>query len=129
MHVTAHCIHSAIIAIIVAARRIAIVPCICAVIVGLVGIANEAVVVDHIIVGRLDVHTSDIGIEFISDDGIVFGARLKNGEEGNGLGGHTWLTLDGTPYHEIPDDGWQHFTAMYVYPEESSPAELGINQS
>jgi hypothetical protein len=48
--------------------------------------------------------------------GIVFGARLKDSGEGGGLGGHAWLTLNGLPYHENPDD-YAGFVVMYVYPE------------
>jgi hypothetical protein len=50
--------------------------------------------------------------------GIVFGARLKNSQEGGGLGGHAWLTLDGLPYYENPDD-YTGFAEMYVYPADS----------
>jgi hypothetical protein len=47
---------------------------------------------------------------------VIFGARLKNEEEGGGIGGHAWLTLDGIPYHENPED-YVGFVEMYVYPE------------
>jgi hypothetical protein len=48
---------------------------------------------------------------------IIFGARLKDGQEGGGIGGHAWLTLDGKPYHEAPSD-YEGFVEMYVYPEK-----------
>ena len=47
---------------------------------------------------------------------IVFGARLKRNDEGGGLGGHAWLTLNGRPYHESPANH-QGFVKMYAYPE------------
>jgi hypothetical protein len=47
---------------------------------------------------------------------IVFGARLKDRQEGGGLGGHAWLTLRGQPYYETPGD-YEGFVEMYVYPE------------
>lgn len=54
---------------------------------------------------------------------IVFGARLKSGREGGGIGGHAWLTLGGQPYHESPAD-YQGFTVMYSYPpQEKSEIE------
>jgi len=46
---------------------------------------------------------------------IVFGARLKPGAEGGGVGGHAWLTLHGHPYHEDPAD-MRGFAEMFVYP-------------
>jgi len=46
---------------------------------------------------------------------VVFGARLKAENEGGGIGGHAWLTLDGRPYHENPAD-YEGFVVMYVYP-------------
>ncbi len=49
---------------------------------------------------------------------IVFGARLKDEQEGGGVGGHAWLTLAGAPYHEAPGD-YEGFVAMYVYPESA----------
>ena len=49
--------------------------------------------------------------------GIVFGARLKQQTEGGGLGGHAWLTLNGQPYHENPQD-YDGFVPMYVYPPD-----------
>ncbi len=48
---------------------------------------------------------------------IVFGARLKSGQEGGGIGGHAWLTLHGQPYYEHPGD-YQGFVIMYVYPPD-----------
>ncbi len=47
---------------------------------------------------------------------IVFGARLKGQREGGGLGGHAWLTLNGSPYYENPGD-YEGFAPMYVYPQ------------
>lgn len=46
---------------------------------------------------------------------IVFGARLKNDQEGGGIGGHAWLTLNGAPYHEHPQD-YAGFAPMVTYP-------------
>lgn len=51
---------------------------------------------------------------------IVFGARLKGGQEGGGIGGHAWLTLHGQPYCENPGD-YQGFVEMYVYPPNPEP--------
>jgi hypothetical protein len=48
---------------------------------------------------------------------IVFGARLKSHQEGGGIGGHAWLTLNGSPYHEAPGD-YEGFVEMYRYPED-----------
>ena len=47
---------------------------------------------------------------------IIFGARLKREEEGGGIGGHAWLTLNGRPYFERPGN-YEGFARMYVYPE------------
>ncbi len=47
---------------------------------------------------------------------VVFGARFKERPEGGGIGGHAWLTLNGTPYFEHPAD-YEGFVEMYVYPE------------
>ncbi len=47
---------------------------------------------------------------------VVFGARLKDRQEGGGLGGHAWLTLNDAPYYENPDD-YTGFVVMYVYPQ------------
>jgi hypothetical protein len=52
---------------------------------------------------------------------IVFGARIKKESEGGGLGGHAWLTLNGEPYYENPQD-YRDFVAMFTYPEIPSPA-------
>jgi len=46
---------------------------------------------------------------------IVFGARFKEMQEGGGIGGHAWLTLDDDPYYEHPQD-YQGFVVMYIYP-------------
>ncbi len=50
---------------------------------------------------------------------IVFGARLKSHQEGGGIGGHAWLTLNGAPYHEQPQD-YAGFAPMFVYPTEDN---------
>jgi hypothetical protein len=50
---------------------------------------------------------------------IVFGARIKSAQEGGGIGGHAWLTLNGSPYYENPDD-YEGFVEMYVYPESKN---------
>ena len=50
---------------------------------------------------------------------IVFGARIKSQTEGGGVGGHAWITLNGQPYHENPQD-YANFAQMYVYPEDGS---------
>jgi len=47
---------------------------------------------------------------------IIFGARLKSQEEGDGIGGHAWLTLNDSPYYENPND-YEGFVVMYGYPE------------
>ena len=49
---------------------------------------------------------------------IVFGARLKDSQEGGSIGGHAWLTLDGSPYYENPDD-YAGFAVMYTYPVDN----------
>jgi hypothetical protein len=46
---------------------------------------------------------------------VIFGARLKAEGEGGGLGGHAWLTLNGEPYYETPQD-YVGFVEMYGYP-------------
>lgn len=46
---------------------------------------------------------------------VIFGARLKDQQQGGGLGGHAWLTLHGAPYYENPGD-YQGFVIMYQYP-------------
>ncbi|MBI1879759.1 MAG: lasso peptide biosynthesis B2 protein [Chloroflexi bacterium] len=46
---------------------------------------------------------------------LVFGARLKDSGAGGGIGGHAWLTLNGAPYYENPDD-YAGFVEMYTYP-------------
>ncbi|MCL4295326.1 MAG: lasso peptide biosynthesis B2 protein [Anaerolineae bacterium] len=46
---------------------------------------------------------------------IVFGARLKNDHEGGGIGGHAWLTLNGEPFYEDPQN-YAGFVEMYAYP-------------
>lgn len=53
---------------------------------------------------------------------IVFGARLKSGTEGGGVGGHAWLNLHGQPYHEDPADTIG-FAEMFVYPPTPLPIE------
>jgi hypothetical protein len=50
---------------------------------------------------------------------IVFGARLKSNQEGGGIGGHAWLTLNNAPYFENPQD-YAGFAPMYVYPVEDT---------
>jgi hypothetical protein len=52
---------------------------------------------------------------------IVFGARLKETREGGGIGGHAWLTLNGTPYYENAED-YAGFVEMYIYPVDSTPS-------
>lgn len=49
---------------------------------------------------------------------IVFGARLKGEHEGGGLGGHAWLTLNGSPYYENAQN-YRGFVEMYSYPVDS----------
>ena len=49
---------------------------------------------------------------------IVFGARFKGQQEGGGIGGHAWLTLDGVSYFENPQD-YEGFVEMYIYPGDS----------
>lgn len=49
---------------------------------------------------------------------IVFGARLKNDREGGGIGGHAWLTLNGEPFYEDPQN-YAGFVEMYAYPVDS----------
>ena len=51
--------------------------------------------------------------------GIVFGARFKDSSEGGGIGGHAWLTLNGEPYYENPQD-YAGFVAMYTYPDSET---------
>jgi hypothetical protein len=48
---------------------------------------------------------------------IIFGARLKSGQEGGGIGGHAWLTLHGLPYYENRGD-YEGFVEMYHYPPD-----------
>lgn len=47
---------------------------------------------------------------------IIFGARFKQAEEGDGIGGHAWLTLNNLPYYENPND-YEGFVEMYQYPQ------------
>lgn len=47
---------------------------------------------------------------------IVFGARLKSNQEGGGIGGHAWLTLNDAPYFENPQD-YAGFAPMFIYPQ------------
>lgn len=49
---------------------------------------------------------------------IIFGARLKNDREGGGIGGHAWLTLNGEPFYEDPQN-YAGFVEMYAYPVDS----------
>lgn len=51
--------------------------------------------------------------------GIVFGARFKDNSEGGGIGGHAWLTLEGEPYYENPQD-YEGFVVMYRYPDSET---------
>jgi hypothetical protein len=48
---------------------------------------------------------------------IVFGARLLRANEGDRIGGHAWLTLDGAPYYEDQQD-YAPFAEMYHYPPD-----------
>ncbi len=43
------------------------------------------------------------------------GVRKSNGT----LDGHAWLTLDGSPFHELSRQ-WQQFTVTFSYPVEPS---------
>lgn len=52
---------------------------------------------------------------------ISFGARLKSEQEGSGLGGHAWLTLNGRAYYE-PLANYEGFVVMYSYPPDHEPA-------
>lgn len=56
---------------------------------------------------------------------IIFGARFKDTHEGGGIGGHAWLTLNGRPYYENPQD-YSGFVPMYVYPPNQIKADLEI---
>jgi hypothetical protein len=56
---------------------------------------------------------------------IIFGARLKDEQEGGGIGGHAWLTLDDKPYYETPGD-YEGFVEMYVFPEKDA-GEMGLS--
>lgn len=49
---------------------------------------------------------------------IVFGARLKDSREGGGVGGHAWLTLNGSPFYEDPQN-YAGFVEMFAYPVDS----------
>lgn len=49
---------------------------------------------------------------------VVFGARRL----GDGIGGHAWLTLNGEPYHELPQH-YQNYAVMFTFPSDGeSPA-------
>jgi hypothetical protein len=54
---------------------------------------------------------------------IVFGARIKRESEGGGVGGHAWLTLNGRPYYEDPQN-YRDFVTMFTYPERTISATL-----
>lgn len=43
------------------------------------------------------------------------------------LDGHAWLTLDGSPFHELSRQ-WQHFTVTFSYPAEL-PSTMAREQS
>lgn len=58
---------------------------------------------------------------------IVFGARLKSDQEGGGIGGHAWLTLNGDSYYEHPQD-YTDFVPMYIYPETIESSTLEYKQ-
>ena len=49
---------------------------------------------------------------------VVFGARRR----GDGIGGHAWLTLNGAPYHELPEH-YREFAVMFAYPSPLAHAE------
>ncbi|GIK40944.1 MAG: hypothetical protein BroJett011_47770 [Chloroflexota bacterium] len=53
---------------------------------------------------------------------IVFGARLKIDREGGGIGGHAWLTLNGEPFYEDPQN-YAGFVEMYAYPVDSEQVD------
>ncbi|MBE7553521.1 MAG: lasso peptide biosynthesis B2 protein [Anaerolineales bacterium] len=53
---------------------------------------------------------------------IVFGARLKNDRERGGIGGHAWLTLNGKPFYEDPQN-YAGFVEMYAYPVDSEQVD------
>jgi hypothetical protein len=57
---------------------------------------------------------------------IVFGARLKDSREGGGLGGHAWLTLNGSPFYEDPQD-YAGFVEMYAYPVDIDSKSSIVN--
>lgn len=48
---------------------------------------------------------------------VVFGAR-RLGED---IGGHAWLTLNGQPYHELPQH-YLNYAVMFVFPADQTPA-------
>jgi hypothetical protein len=50
---------------------------------------------------------------------IVFGAKFSHGRHTNStIAGHAWVTLNGTPYHEIAAD-YEDFTPVFTWPETS----------
>lgn len=58
---------------------------------------------------------------------IHFGAK-KNVVDGHSkIAGHAWLTLDGAPYAENPDD-YHGFTAIYSHPLEKPQAPNSKSQ-
>lgn len=48
---------------------------------------------------------------------VVFGARRVE----EGIGGHAWLTLDGQPYHEAPQNTL-NYVVMYTHPGWAMPS-------
>lgn len=60
--------------------------------------------------------------------GIVFGARFKDENEGGGIGGHAWLTLDGEPYYENPQD-YEGFVTMVTYPDGETNSSTSPQKS
>ena len=46
---------------------------------------------------------------------VQFGAKKQGSPHDIRIAGHAWLTLDGAPYAERPDD-YRGFTAIYSYP-------------
>lgn len=53
---------------------------------------------------------------------IHFGARRI----GDAVGGHAWLTLDGQPYHEQPEN-YQRYVLMFSFPQKAIGDHYSLN--
>jgi hypothetical protein len=54
---------------------------------------------------------------------VNFGARRL----GDALGGHAWLTLNGEPYHEPPEN-YQRYALMLSFPQDTETAYFTVKR-